>query len=81
MPGVTLIFSAFERNFVLSLGGEIQKENEDDHKEVVVIESSGETQIQRVGFSANPEYEEDEDDRHHRRSIGPVGGVSRIGDL
>lgn len=73
MPGVTLIFTAFDRNFVLSLGGEIQKEETEHEHEVVIVESQGRVS-QPVGFAPNDdeEWEDDEDEGsrskplHHR---------------
>lgn len=59
MAGITLILSAFDRNLVLSFGAETQTDDELSGKEVIVVESSGETQIAQVGFRPNDEDEEE----------------------
>lgn len=54
-----MILSAFDRNLVLSFGAETQTDDELSGKEVIVVESSGETQIAQVGFRPNDEDEEE----------------------
>lgn len=72
MAGLTLIITAFDRNLVLSFGAEVAKEDTDDDKEVVVVESQG-IISNPVGFVPNDE-EEDEDDDGVYRSRGAVLG-------
>lgn len=59
---ISLVLSAFDRNFVLTLGADVQPD-ESEGKEIVVIESSADTQIARqIGFTVNPDDEEDDDE-------------------
>lgn len=68
MAQVTVILSILKHNFVLTLGGEIvpEADDEDESKEIVVIDSSGDHQIRAVGFVRN-EDEDDEEDAYRVR--------------
>jgi hypothetical protein len=80
MPGITLIFSAFDRNLVFSLGAEVAKDDPDE-KEIVVVESQADMTIRQVGFTRNDE-EEDEDDAYRSSDSGNhVVGRSPGGSL
>lgn len=68
MAQVTVILNILKHNFVISLGGEVSPEadDEDESKEIVLVESSGDHQIRAVGFVRN-EDEDDEEDRYATR--------------
>jgi hypothetical protein len=63
MAQLTLVLNFLKHDLVIQLGAGISPEdNDDDDKEVLVVESSGDHTVRQVGFT-RVEEEEDEDDK------------------
>jgi hypothetical protein len=81
MAGITLIFTLFDRNLVISLGAEVAKGDLEEAKEIVVIESQGHVS-RPIGFTMNDDDEEDdEDDSSNRGRARVVGRTPGRGHL
>lgn len=67
MAQLTIVLNVLKHDFVIQLGAGVSPEdNDDDEKEVVVIESTGDHSVRQVGFVRNDD-EEEEDDLSSRR--------------
>lgn len=73
MAQLTLVFNILKHDIVLQFGAGVTPEDDDDHKELMVVESSGDHSVRQVGFVRNDDEEGEEDDRVVGYGIGPVG--------
>lgn len=67
MAQLTLVLNFLKHDLVIQLGAGISPEDEDEPKEVIVVESTAETERAPVGFTVQ-RYDEDEEDEDARRS-------------
>lgn len=74
MAQLTLVLNFLKHDLVIQLGAGISPEdNDEEPKELLVVESSGDHTVRQVGFVRNDEEEEDEDDKHRVRVSGSSG--------
>lgn len=68
MAQLTLVLNILKHDLVLQLGAGISPEDDDsESKELIVVESSAETERAPVGFTVQHDDEEDEDGLSERR--------------
>lgn len=70
MAQLTLVLQILGHNISVGIGADIEKAEEEEPKELLVVESSGDHTVRQVGFVRNDDDEEG-DDKHRVRVSSP----------